>query len=350
MAATLTSSSAQAQPRTLSHLLQAHAGTGTGGAVMLHSAAAAAVGGSSASEPESLSDLLNKSKKDPSTTSIAAVPSGGLSDNEIQQLSNIQLLTSFVSVEAAKLYYTRSGGVAPDITNPATALQYNKDMANINFEVVTKSLPGFLNMEKAVAYDYHKSQTSAEFHAEFLGELFKAFAFPEATLTELDAILTSVTKALSDLRFSFTEQSETLDHLVFFYYFEAVPGLDVKVAKMRLFNLQLKSSSWQAVVSTGKSRASVDHIQFDMNYYDYACTMSNEQVQRQKGDIQDLITKMTGNAHALFHARTHCFTHARTVSRTHACMHRDTSTRHPRAWHLCTRVLWALALHTAYHG
>jgi hypothetical protein len=236
-----------------------------------------------------LADMLKTASATPSSTSVAAVPSSVTAD-ELAQLRNIQLLESFVGVVAMKLYYDRHDGKAPDITSPSGAAQFIKDSANAKFEVISKSLGGFLNMEKGVAYEYHKSQTSAEFHAGFLGTLFKSFSFPAATMAELDGILTSVNETLSNLKLSFSEENSSLDHLIFFYFFEEVPGLSMKIAKLRLYYLHIDHNSWTANV--GKN--SIQHIQFDVNYFDYACTMDSAQVDMQKQGIQDIITKLTG--------------------------------------------------------
>ncbi len=241
--------------------------------------------------PEKLSDLLKQSTKAPSSTAISAVPSS-MSDADMQHLSDILLLNSYVSV-ASMRYLFKINPAGWDITDPAGAAAFTRAAANAKFKILTTGLGSFLSLNTSSARSFNESTTSADLHLSFLASLFGGFGFPKQTMDELDGVLTSVNKTLDDLKLSFSDQSSTLDHMVFFYYFDEVPGLPgVKMPKMRLFFLHIDQESWTA--SVGKS--SVSHFEFHMNFDDNIFVMDPTQVANSRNDIQQLISTMTGQS------------------------------------------------------
>jgi len=86
--------------------------------------------------------------------------------------------------------------------------------------------------------------TSAELHSEFLAELFGAFALPESVTEQLDGILTDV---------YLPSQSQTIDHFLTYYYFDAVSNPSIEglspvlyLPKIRTFYLQIEQQTWEA--------------------------------------------------------------------------------------------------------
>lgn len=240
--------------------------------------------------PEKLSDLLKKSVTAPSSTSIAAVPPN-LSPDDMQHLSDILLLNSYVSVASMRyLYKIHPGGW--DITDPKQAADFTRAAANAKFKILTDGMGSFLTLDTSSTRSFNQSTTAADLHLSFLGSLFGGFGFPASTMKELDGVLTSVTKALADLKLSWTNDDSTLDHMVFFYYFDEVPGLDIKMPRMRLFFLHIGQASWTA--SVGKS--SVAHFDFHMNFADEIFNMNPQQVASSRDQIQQLIATMTAES------------------------------------------------------
>ncbi len=158
-------------------------------------------------------------------------------------------------------------------------------------------MTGYLPVGSITTQSYSKSVTSADLHLEFLGELFGAFSFPEAAMTELDSILTKVVAKLGELKLSFETETEALDHFLTYYYFSTVAGTGgdtgipaMYVPKVRTFYLHLDQSSWEA--SVGKS--SVEHFKFDMNFFDMDTTMNPGLVANDMTAINGTIQTLTG--------------------------------------------------------
>jgi hypothetical protein len=232
-------------------------------------------------------DRLKASKAAPSSTEIAAVPST-IDAGDQQHLDDILLLNSYVSVASMRyLYKIHPNGW--DITEPAQAADFTRAVANAKFKILTQGLGSFLTLDTTSARSFHESTTSADLHLSFLTTLFSGFGFPKKTMLELDGVLTSVNQTLSDLRLSWSDQTSTLDHMVFLYYFDEVEGLTIKLPKLRLFFLHIDQASWTATI--GKS--SVSHFDFNMNFDDNIFNMNPAQVELYRDQIQKLIADMT---------------------------------------------------------
>ena len=89
---------------------------------------------------------------------------------------------------------------------------------------------------------------------------------------------------------SWSDQSSTLDHMIFLYYFDSIQGMDVKIPKVRLYFLHIDQSSWTA--SVGKS--SVTHIDFHMNFIDSVYDMDVDSTAADREKIKALLHTMTG--------------------------------------------------------
>jgi hypothetical protein len=251
----------------------------------------------------SLNDILNNAVKAPGTTSIATVPNTP-DTNMYQMLSQVQTLDSYISLLTAFSIYNEHPKPY-DITLPAEASAFTRATAKWRNYVITggavKSMAGYLPVGSITTQPYSKSVTSADLHLEFLGELFGAFSFPEAALTQLDSILTKVVAQLGNLKLSFETQTETLDHFLTYYYFSTVQGTGgntgipaMYVPKVRTFYLHIDQSSWKA--SVGKS--SVDHFNFNMNYFDMDTTMNPGLVANDMTAINGTIQTLTGQTAA----------------------------------------------------
>eukprot|EP00588_Corethron_pennatum_P018152 CAMPEP_0194305022 /NCGR_PEP_ID=MMETSP0171-20130528/2559_1 /TAXON_ID=218684 /ORGANISM="Corethron pennatum, Strain L29A3" /LENGTH=296 /DNA_ID=CAMNT_0039056427 /DNA_START=172 /DNA_END=1062 /DNA_ORIENTATION=- len=236
--------------------------------------------------PETLSDLVAAANNEvPAVTAIAIVDKPSLTPDDMQNLQDIQLLQSFINVLATKNMYDTHG--AYDLNDKAQSLDFVVQYANqLNF-AMTNSMGGYLNLEKASVFEVEKSITSAQIHTEVLSFLFKSMALPESALKELDALLTSVNQKLE---VSLEKTKSDLNHVLMFFYFEKVQGLDVKVAKMRFLFLTVEKSTWSATV--GKS--TVGKFMFKMTQVDTAATMNGELVEKDRDLIQKVIHKMTG--------------------------------------------------------
>lgn len=245
--------------------------------------------------PATLFDMLHTDNKAPSSTAVAVVPTTGgkstLTDDQTQQLNDVMMLTSFISVASMRhLYQTVYAKSQPDITTPAGAALFVQSAANAKNFVLTSALGGYLSLNTSAARSFKQSTTSADLHLGFLNTLFDGFNFPKATINELDGVLTSITQTLDGLKMSWSDQSSTLDHMIFLYYFDSVQGLDVKIPKVRLYFLHIDQSSWTA--SVGKS--SVTHIDFNMNFLDSVYDMDTNATAADRDNIKNLLHTMSG--------------------------------------------------------
>jgi hypothetical protein len=250
-----------------------------------------------------LNDILNNAVKAPGTTSIATVPT--TPDTAMyQMLGQVQTLDSYISLLTSFCIYNEHP--APyDITVPAQASAFVRSMAKWRNYVITggsvKAMAGYLPVSSIVTQSYSQQVTSANLHLEFLGELFKSFAFPEAAMLELDGILTKVVSNLGNLKISFESQSDTLDHFLTYYYFSTVQGTGGKnqppamyVAKVRTFYLHIDQATWK--LSVGKS--TVSQFKFNMNYFDMDTTMNSGLVSSDMTAINSTISTLTGKTAA----------------------------------------------------
>lgn len=248
----------------------------------------AAPSSKSAPDAQNIMDVINQGVTAPASTSLVIVPEN-ISQNDLQNLQDVSLLDTYVSVNsAAYIYNLHPQGF--DITIPQQAAAFNKVLAKARFRVLTQGLAGLLSLSSSAQQDYVKNTTAGELHLEFIGEIFKSFAFPAAAITQIDSILTSVVKQLSNLKFSWSEQGAGLTYLLSTYYFEEVQGLPgARVPKIRLFYLSVDQRSWE--LSIGKS--SLNKFEFKMNYVDYQYTMSLTQMPAMREGIKTYITATT---------------------------------------------------------
>lgn len=238
--------------------------------------------------PQSLDDLLRQETGEaPASTGVAVTPPT-ITREELQHLKDILLLNSYASVASMRYLYQKHPEDW-DLTDPKQAAQFTRMAANAKFRILTDGMGSFLSLETQTSRSMHKEVTSADLHFEFLGELFQGFNFPPTAMAQLDSILTSVVKQLGSLQMSWSDESETLDHVISVFYFDDIAGVDYKLPRLRLFYLHIDQRSWE--LSIGKS--SVRKFEFNMNFADNVFMMDPTQVQEKRADIQALIEKMT---------------------------------------------------------
>jgi hypothetical protein len=248
----------------------------------------AAPSSKNAPAPQNIMDVINQAQQAPASTSVVAVPTN-LTAYDRQNLQDIALLDTYVSVYCAELiYHLNPNGF--DITRPNEAATFNKELANARFEVHTKGLASVLSVESATEESFSTTTTAGDLHLEFLGQLFGSFGFSPAALKELKSILRSLVRNLSTLQYSWTNQSETLDHVISTYYFEEVPTFPgVKVPKIRLFYLHIDERSWEDL----NHNSSLHQFEFNMKYTDYKCTMLLNKMPQWREAMKAYITSAT---------------------------------------------------------
>lgn len=246
-----------------------------------------------------LSDMLgagNGDGKAPATTSIAAIPPDASSSAFImKQLQDIQLLSTFANVYAFDMLY-KEHPKGFDITDPEQASQFTRGAASCLNKAITEGMGAFLTIKQSTNSAFNKETSSTSLHTEFLQELFKPFNFGEASLKQLDQVLTSVTSALKDIKVGSDSSSASIDHMIFVYYFEGVQGLPdtYKVAKLRVFFLHVDNSTWKWSISIGKNTISHETFKFNMNYTDIHFEMNSEMVEAKRDKILSLVESMAG--------------------------------------------------------
>lgn len=240
-----------------------------------------------------LNSLLNSVGKAPGSTSVVTVPSTP-TNNDVSLIQNVQTLESYIAVLTALVMYNKHPAMY-NLSDPAEATQFVVDTANAKNYVMTggtvKDIAMYLPGMEASTQTKSISTTSASFHVDFLKVLFEGLSMPETVLTQMDSILTEITDTLKNLKLSFKSQSETLNHVVSYYYLSPVAGTNppINEMKVRFIYLQIKQKSWE--VAVGKS--SVEHFSFDMVLTQTNSTMSSGLVSANTSRIMNALEALT---------------------------------------------------------
>ena len=124
-------------------------------------------------QPATLFDMLHKDANAPSSTTVAVIPTkdgvSTLGADQMQELMDVMMLTSFISVASMRrLYQTVYQKNPPDITTPAGAALFVQSTANAKNFVLTSALGGYLSLNTSAARSFKESTTSADLHMGFL--------------------------------------------------------------------------------------------------------------------------------------------------------------------------------------
>lgn len=219
--------------------------------------------------PDYITNIIHQAKESHAITKLLVV-SSNLSQNDVQNVQDISLIDTYVSVySAGYIYPSHPNGF--DITNPDESANFTKALANGYFRVITEGLAGIVSLESSMQQRFSKTVTADDLHLSLLNELFGSFGFSSTAMNTLGSIIRNLVTRLGILKEACSEQPETLDYLFAVYYLEESHLIThVKVPKIRLFYLHIDQSSWQAPV--GKS--SNDSFDFNMNYGNYQLAMS----------------------------------------------------------------------------
>lgn len=251
---------------------------------------------------DDLFSMVQASKKAPGSTSIAVVDTTGPATSNGQPTqdalaiyNDMLTLSSLANVVSMKKVYD-AHPAAYDITKPTDATAFiQAQVVNLN-DTFTRQLGAYALPGETTAQHYQKDVLTADLHLEFLTKLFSSFAFPEAAMTKLDGVLTQVKDALANLKVGIESENQTLDHMIFTNYIEAVDiaGVPEKVltGKIRMFYLKIDQASWKATI--GKS--SVSKVNFKMDFFDTIFSINSNLVRSDISSITGLINKFTGQS------------------------------------------------------
>ena len=211
-----------------------------------------------------------------------------------KQLRNIQLLSTFANAYGMKLLYNERKDKPFDLGNAEEKGEFTRCAASAIHYAITKSMGTFLPLTEAQEFSFEKDYNQKEFHMEFLKEIFGSFDFTTPTLLQLDAVLTQVFSNLSNIKMTKSSENDSLAHLIYMYYFDDVKGFEqLKVAKLRLFYLHIDNESWSKIVEVGKSSTTNVGFKFNMSYLDFKFDMNEENVERNRPKIEEVIQSMT---------------------------------------------------------
>lgn len=239
------------------------------------------------SDGNSFNNLLDSVSKAPPSTSLVLNPNtpDTPGTNYTAQMGDAMLMESLVGVGAAQKMldiqkdWPISDGKSAELFIQAYANQKNNAFLQ---------LAAFLPNETATQQTFTKETSTATFHLDFLGALFKGFSLGTAAMGEIDNILTNVTASLANLSLESSSESMTMDHLLTIYFFEDVAGLDgVKVVKMRNMYMHVDQASFQW--ASGKSSGTT--FTFHMSYFDSTFGVNTELITSNRAKIVETITK-----------------------------------------------------------
>ena len=246
-----------------------------------------------------LDDFLEASGNDGDAQTVSSVvvmpPKETYDMAEIKkQLRNIQLLSTFANAYGMKLLYNERKDKPFDFGNVEEKGEFTRLAASKIHYAITKSMGTFLNVTEAQEFSFEKDYNQKEFHMEFLKAIFGSFDFTTPTLLQLDGVLTQVFANLSNIKTTKSSEKNSLDHLIYMYYFDDVKGFEqLKVAKLRLFYLHIDNESWSKLVRVGKNSTTNVGFKFNMSYVDFKFDMNEENVERNRPKIEEVIELMT---------------------------------------------------------
>lgn len=249
---------------------------------------------------DSLFDLVQASKEAPGSTTIAVVdhegptvaPGGGPTQDALAIYNDMLTLSSLASVVAMQGIY-EDHPEEFDVTDPKQAAEFIRAQVNKLNDTFSRRLGAYAIVGENISHNFTKTVSAADLHLSFLTDLFSSFSFPEKAFVKLDAILNEVKDALVNLKFGLDKEHETVDHMVFVNYIEAmdVEGLEEKilVGKIRMFYLRIDQKSWKASIA----KSTVSKEDFIVNYFDRTLTINSNLVRSDISSITELITKFT---------------------------------------------------------
>ena len=209
--------------------------------------------------------IMNGASHSPTNTPVAI-------DCEAHQIELIQFLVKFINFSACSYLCQKYPGVQwsqTDAAGPYGSFAYLRAHTDAVFNVLTQSMSGDFVQESSTVQNFQKHVKFADFHTAFLTGIFDSFALGDSELKKLDGVLTSITKDLLDLNLQDAgSASGSVDHQLFTYYSEAVPGFKYKQTKLRLFYMHIDYDSWVQVVNHKKSSDFTTMIDFNMTITD----------------------------------------------------------------------------------
>lgn len=255
------------------------------------SVAATAATSENENEVGSIFDQIKASSNGPvpATTSVVVIDSMEDLQNPdmMDQLKDIQLLASYINAYAAKRVYDDRKGKPFNLDNEEDALDFTVQFANSINYVITKGMATYLHLETAGTSVLKKTTTGATVNADILKSLFGSLALPAEALGELTGLIGEVAGKLD---VSLEKIAAPIKHLITYYYFEPVIGLEeVKVAKMRFYYLSVSQTSWNKKFC---GIASTNKFDFDMIQVNTETEMNFELVERNREQIVSLIEQI----------------------------------------------------------
>ncbi|WP_428657736.1 hypothetical protein [Runella sp.] len=249
----------------------------------------------SGASSDDLNTLLNNVGTAPGATTVVTVPAAPVT-GDAALVQNVQTLDSYIAVLTALVMYN-SHPQMYDLSDKQQAAQFVIDLANARNFVVTggtiKAIPMYLPMGEASTQTINKSTTSADLHLDLLTAMFGSLGLPAAVLTEMDGILTEVADSLKSLQLTFTDQTQTLNHLVSFYHLVPVTGSNPVINQMNVdfIYIQMEQNSWKA--SIGKS--SISNFNLNVTMTRTTATMSAGIVAANTSNIVNSLMQLTTN-------------------------------------------------------
>jgi len=231
----------------------------------------------------------------PAVSNIMVVPQSLLNDDSSSKRSFfplVQLLSSYTTAAAGALVLKKFPN-GFDINTVDGKFAATNAIANATWEIYTQGLSGFYNYTSIGAFEHTITNSSESFHSQFLDTLFKAFAFPENVMTELDGILTLVNTDLISFSTSKNNESEKVSHMINLTTCTK-NNFEVWVATSHFFLLSIDMASMHSVWQSGKHNETHEShsYTFNMSYLNTETVMNADLVQEHQDQIKAYLAKM----------------------------------------------------------
>ncbi|KAK6519408.1 hypothetical protein TWF281_003242 [Arthrobotrys megalospora] len=265
---------------------------------------------------DQLVQLLNASASPPATqvasglapapTSIVIKPDASYAkDNILNNYNALQNMASMITLYSGILdIQLRKQQNHPEqykITDPVEAMMAFENKANEAYQAMTGPLAGFYNFSQGASTSFSKSMTRTEFHAGFLGEIFKGFNLSDDTLTQLDTILTNFAQSVGSIQIEASGAHKSVNNTILVHTCPAVnasgdPKDPVWVYQptTTLIYLEVDLNAWQTVFKSKSGSSTTDHFDFSMVYTVTKCQLNMEAYQNSVNKFNQIIQFVTG--------------------------------------------------------
>jgi hypothetical protein len=242
-----------------------------------------------------------KDGKVPSVPVIAVVPEAGYMKGDVQANYASLLDSQSLCQLYAGIIQLKDRPQGWNISQDGQAAQAFSDQANYAWQAMTGPLAGFFVFSQGDTVNYHQTLQKSDVHNGFLGTIFGGFGFSQATMKELDDLLTGFTTSLGSVPMG-DGGSKTIDHVI---RLNLVPQINVSgddanpdyiyQPTTTVIYLKIDTRSYRQVVGGGKNSSLQEKIDFNMTYTIFKFQLNVRLFEKSRPKFDKVFELLTGN-------------------------------------------------------